>query len=91
MTKIIPIKVDGPRIRAEDAFITLISNACAEIHKNPNSGTPEFMRAGLKAWAETFDQSAVSRAIRRTAKKHGLTEAQVIALFAKVDFSLEDE
>ena len=49
------------------------------------------MRAGLKSLAETFDQSAVSRAIRRTAKKHGLTEAQVIALFAKVDFSLEDE
>lgn len=90
IAKITP-KIDGPRIRAEEALITLLGNACAEIHKNPNSGAPEFVRAGLKLWAEQFDESAVRRAVRRTANKHGMTEKQVIELFAKVRLSIDDD
>jgi len=83
-------KVDGPRIRAEEPLITLLKNACAEIHENPNSGSPEFLRAGLKVWAEIFDEHSVRRAIRFTARQHGMTDAQVQALLEKACFNLEE-
>ena len=82
-------KKDGPRVRANPALITLLENACAEIHTAPNSGTPEFLKGGLKVWAESFDESAVRRAVRKTAAKHKISEQAVIDLFSKVVFSIE--
>jgi hypothetical protein len=41
-------KIEGPRVRETRPFIAVLNCACAEINANPNSGTPELIRKGMK-------------------------------------------
>ena len=82
LTPIEQVKMDGPRIRAPSAFISLTENVIAlAFRTNPNKGLPDLAVKGMQKILEE-DPELIWTAVRMTSKRLGIPESVVIQYLA---------
>lgn len=71
------ISIDGPRVRGNRSFISLLNNTCFSIRSRPGSGASLLIKMGMQKIRDEQPE-LFSRVVKTTARELGVSEKDVL-------------